>query len=222
MARVKSTESKKIQPLPPAPNYNLETRVLQDCVGPVAGIDEAGRGPLAGPVVAAAVILDRHAIPDGLNDSKKLSAGKRETLFEIICRTAHVSVASASQTRVDQINIRQATFYAMRMALAGLSERPRFVLIDGRDVPPGLVCPGEAVIKGDAHSVSIAAASIIAKVTRDHMMSSAGLAYPGYGFEKHMGYGTRLHMQALLRLGACPLHRKTFRPVSEVLNAGRE
>lgn len=200
------------------PDFSLEKAILRKQTGPVAGIDEAGRGPLAGPVVAAAVVLDRKAIPEGLNDSKKLSASKREELFNIICLTAHVSVAAASQHRIDRTNIRQATLYAMCRALAGLSIAPGFALVDGRDVPTDLLCPGEAVVKGDSRSVSIAAASIIAKVTRDRMMRAAGAFYPGYGFEKHMGYGTVAHIEALNTLGACPLHRATFRPVTEVLD----
>ena len=200
-----------------SPDFSLEAEILEKFGDPVAGIDEAGRGPLAGPVVAAALILDPDAIPAGLNDSKKLNASRRSELFEALCRSAHVSVAAASRARIDRTNIRQATLYAMRVALRGLSLTPACALIDGRDVPNDLICPGEAVVKGDARSLSIAAASIVAKVTRDRMMDAAGLFYPGYGFEKHMGYGTAMHMQALEELGACPLHRTTFRPVTNVI-----
>jgi len=180
-------------------------------------VDEAGRGPLAGPVVAAAVILDVGSIPQGLNDSKKLSPKRRLELFEIICACAHVGVAAGSVGRIDRTDIRQATLYAMRMALAGLSCTPSCVLIDGRDVPSGLICHGQAVIGGDARSLSIAAASIVAKVTRDRMMHAASAHFPGYGFERHMGYGTAMHLHALQTLGACALHRRTFRPVTAVL-----
>lgn len=226
MASPKSRRSKTAQSKPPLilparPDFSLETAILANVGGPIAGIDEAGRGPLAGPVVAAAVILDANSIPQGLNDSKKLSAGKREELFEIICRSAHVSVAAVSQSQIDRMNIRAATLCAMRQALAGLAVAPLHALIDGRDVPPDLRCPADAIVKGDARSVSIAAASIIAKVTRDRMMLAASRFYPGYGFENHMGYGTAAHLEALDRLGASRLHRATFRPVALTIEARR-
>lgn len=204
------------------PDFSLETVLLDAAIGPVAGVDEAGRGPLAGPVVAAAIILDPTAIPDGLNDSKKLSAGKRTDLFEMICRSAHVSVAAVSQTQIDRMNIRAATLYAMRQALAGLAVTPHHALIDGRDVPQGLSCPADAIIKGDGRSVSIAAASIVAKVTRDRMMHAASRFYPGYGFENHMGYGTAAHLEALDQIGASRLHRATFAPVAKAIEASRK
>lgn len=208
--------------LPAKPDFSLETAALKTAEAPVAGVDEAGRGPLAGPVVAAAVILDPAAIPDGLNDSKKLSARKREELFDLICRSAHIGVAAISQGQIDRMNIRAATLCAMQWALAGLAVTPRHALIDGRDVPPALACSADAIIKGDARSVSIAAASIVAKVTRDRMMHAASRFYPGYGFENHMGYGTVAHMEALDRLGASPLHRTSFAPVAKAIEASRK
>jgi len=208
--------------LPVQPDFSLETALPNATRGLVAGVDEAGRGPLAGPVVAAAVMLDPAAIPNGLNDSKKLSAGKRADLFDMICRSAHVGVAAVSQCQIDRMNIRAATLYAMRQALEALAVTPEHALVDGRDVPPGLCCTADAIIKGDARSVSIAAASIIAKVTRDRMMHAASRFYPGYGFERHMGYGTAAHLDALDRLGASRLHRASFAPVAKAIEASRK
>ncbi len=181
----------------------------------VAGIDEAGRGPLAGPVVAAAVILNPAAIPDGLADSKTLSAKRRETLFAAILATADVAFAAVSARVIDEINIRQATLRAMARAAAGLSDRPDFVLVDGRDLPP-VTCPGEAVIGGDGTSVSIAAASIVAKVVRDRMMDEAARAFPGYGFHSNAGYGTAAHRAAIEARGPCPIHRMSFSPLKQL------
>jgi ribonuclease HII len=199
--------------LPLVPDFSLESRAKRKGLWPVAGTDEAGRGPLAGPVVAAAVILDPDFIPEGLNDSKKLSAAQREALYERILSQATVSIASSSPKRIDLIDIRKASLDAMRRAVAGLGIEARHVLADGRDVPSGLTCSGEAVVKGDARSVSIAAASIIAKVMRDRMMARAGLVYPDYGFEIHAGYGTERHRSAIVTHGPCPLHRMSFRPL---------
>ncbi len=199
--------------LPLVPDFSLESRAKRRGSWPVAGTDEAGRGPLAGPVVAAAVILDPKRIPEGLNDSKKLSASQREALYQVILREATVSIASSSPRRIDLIDIRKASLDAMRRAVAGLDQEARHVLADGRDVPPGLICAGEAVVKGDARSVSIAAASIVAKVMRDRMMVRAGLVYPDYGFEVHVGYGTDRHRSAIVTHGPCPLHRMSFRPL---------
>ncbi|MDR7028797.1 ribonuclease HII [Rhizobium rosettiformans] len=199
--------------LPLVPDFSLESRAKRRGSWPVAGTDEAGRGPLAGPVVAAAVILDPRRIPEGLNDSKKLSASQREALYQVILREATVSIASSSPRRIDLIDIRKASLDAMRRAVAGLDQEARHVLADGRDVPPGLICAGEAVVKGDARSVSIAAASIVAKVMRDRMMVRAGLVYPDYGFEVHAGYGTDRHRSAIVTHGPCPLHRMSFRPL---------
>lgn len=196
-------------------DFSLELAARDAGHWPVAGTDEAGRGPLAGPVVAAAVILDPDNIPAGLNDSKKLSLKQREALFEAIMATAHVSIASSSPRLIDEINILRASLDAMRRAVAGLPITPAHVLVDGRDVPKGLSCSGTAVIKGDSRSVSIAAASIIAKVTRDRMMDRAGLVYPAYGFGKHAGYGTKQHRDAIISDGPCPLHRMSFRPLKK-------
>lgn len=199
--------------LPAQPDFSLELAAHQAGHWPVAGTDEAGRGPLAGPVVAAAVILDPEHIPDGLNDSKQLTLKQRERLFEDIMATAHVSIATSGPRAIDDKNILRASLDAMRRAVQGLSVRPAYLLVDGRDVPSGIGCEGKAVIKGDSRSVSIAAASIIAKVTRDRMMVRAGLTYAPYGFTKHAGYGTAQHRQAIAEHGPCPLHRMSFRPL---------
>ncbi|POO56518.1 ribonuclease HII [Agrobacterium rosae] len=195
------------------PDFSLELEARNRGLWPVAGTDEAGRGPLAGPVVAAAVILDPENIPEGLNDSKKLSKARREVLFEKILETSIVSVASSGPVLIDRMNILRASLDAMRRAVLGLHTAPAIVLADGRDIPPGLSCDAKAVIKGDGRSVSIAAASIIAKVTRDRMMERAGLIHPAYGFEAHVGYGTPTHLRAIEANGPCPLHRMSFRPM---------
>lgn len=195
------------------PDFSFELAGRRDGLWPVAGTDEAGRGPLAGPVVAAAVILDPDNIPEGLNDSKQLSIARREELFDIILACATVSIASSGPGRIDDTDIRKASLDAMRRAVLGLSSRPALVLADGRDVPPGLPCQGKAVVKGDARSVSIAAASIVAKVARDRMMARAGLVFPAYGFAVHAGYATRRHRTAIDDHGPCPLHRMSFRPL---------
>jgi len=185
--------------------------------GPVAGVDEAGRGPLAGPVVAAAVILDPARIPDGLDDSKALTAEFREELFAAITAHHRVAFAAAAVDRIDRDNIRGATLWAMRRAVAGLCRPPQGVLVDGKDVPPNLPCRGLAIVKGDARVPAIAAASIVAKVVRDRLMRRQAGLYPGYGFERHVGYATPEHQSALERLGPCPLHRRSFAPVREAL-----
>lgn len=181
---------------------------------PVAGLDEAGRGPLAGPVVAAAVVLDPARIPEGLDDSKRLTALQREVLFaEILRKALGVSMASVSAEAIDGSDIRKASLEAMRRALAGLPLRPLLALADGRDVPPGLVCEGRALVRGDQRSQSIAAASIVAKVMRDRMMSACGRADARYGFELHMGYATAVHRSAVALHGpAARLHRISFAP----------
>ena len=199
------------------PDFALETSAMARFGGLVAGVDEVGRGPLAGPVVTAAVILDPDAIPDGLDDSKKLTGRKREVLFDAICESAQVSIASASPDQIDRLNIRGATLWAMARAIAGLASRPSYCLFDGRDVAPEAGVIGEAVIKGDGRSLSIAAASIVAKVARDRMMVRLGAQLPGYGFEQHMGYGTRGHLAALKELGVTAHHRRSFRPVAMML-----
>ncbi|KQV32342.1 ribonuclease HII [Rhizobium sp. Root1203] len=199
--------------VPLVPDFRLELKARKAGHWPVAGADEAGRGPLAGPVVAAAVILDPKRIPEGLNDSKQLSAMKREELFEQILATATVAIASSSSRRIDETDIRKASLDAMRRAICSLAILPSYVLTDGLDVPPGLHCPGQAVVKGDARSVSIAAASIVAKVTRDRMMTRADLIFPLYGFASHAGYGTTQHRAGIEAHGPCSLHRMTFRPL---------
>ncbi len=192
--------------------------------GLVAGIDEAGRGPLAGPVVAACVLLRTSQVPRALtaalDDSKKLSRGQREAAYGMLMSamaggTAAIGVAAASVAEIDRINILQATMLAMRRALARLPVRPDHVLVDGNRVPPGLSCPATAVIGGDATSFSIAAASIVAKVVRDRAMSRLAERYPGFGWTKNMGYGTAEHTQALARLGPSRHHRLSFAPCAQ-------
>ena len=178
--------------------------------GYLAGVDEAGRGPLAGPVFAAAVILSDDVIIEGINDSKKLSEKKRELLYDEICEKAiSYCVASVDEKEIDDINILQATFKAMRNAVSGLSVTPDYVLIDGNKSPSTSFVE-ETVVKGDSKSMSIAAASILAKVSRDRYITEIADKYPGYGFEKHKGYGTKAHYEAIEKLGICPIHRKTF------------
>ena len=183
----------------------------------IAGVDEAGRGPWAGPVVAAAVVLPRGARIRGLNDSKKLSSKKRDELFiEISRRTPSVGVGIISQDVIDDVNILEATFLAMKEAISRLSGAPELVLVDGWPIP-GLNIRQCAIIGGDGKSAVIAAASIIAKVTRARIMTEYSVKYPQYSFEKHKGYGTKEHRKALARYGPCPLHRKSFAPVRESL-----
>lgn len=197
------------------PHFLLETKLQQKQYGLVAGIDEVGRGPLAGPVVAAAVILSKGNLPKGLNDSKKLSFSRRLSCYDEIMEKAQaVCVASYNAETIDKINIREASLAAMRQALLGLSIAPDFALIDGRDIPQFLPCPALAVIKGDGLCASIAAASIIAKVVRDKMMMQTAQFYPDYGFNKHMGYGTEQHRNQLKEKGAIKrLHRYSFAPL---------
>jgi len=200
-----------------SPDFTFETRAQQDGHAPVAGVDEVGRGPFAGPVTAAAVILDPDNIPPGLADSKKLSARARAILFELIAASSEVSVASASVAEIDRLNILNASLLAMRRALAGLQRSPGYALIDGNRLPTGLGCPAEAIIRGDGRSASIAAASIMAKVTRDRLMGALAREFPGYGWEKNAGYGTRQHIAALKTLGVTPHHRRSFKPIHNIL-----
>jgi ribonuclease HII len=194
-------------------NFRVERDLLKRGTWPVAGIDEAGRGPLAGPVAAAAVVLDPRAVPRGLNDSKQLTAEERDRLYkEIMLRALAVAVAFASAAEIDQINIRQATFLAMRRALDALDLAPRHVLIDGDDLPPRLWVSAETIVKGDALISSIAAASIVAKVTRDRLMRRVCSLYPAYRFSEHFGYATKAHLAAIATHGPCPFHRLSFRP----------
>ncbi len=183
----------------------------------IAGVDEVGRGPLAGPVVAAAVILDPDRIPGGLNDSKKLTAARREALLPLILAAAEVGIGSASVAEIDGLNILRASHLAMCRALACLTPDPDHVLIDGNMLPRGLTLSAEALIGGDARSVSIAAASIVAKVTRDRIMVDLAQQHPGYGWETNMGYGAPLHLKALVDLGPTPHHRRSFAPVHNIL-----
>jgi len=179
----------------------------------VAGIDEAGRGPLAGPVVAAAVILDANNIPAGLDDSKTLSQKKRNNLYLEILRGGEVSIATISAKLIDEMNIRQATLLCMSRAANALNTQPDWCIIDGKDVPSELKGRATAVIKGDGRSSSIAAASIIAKVTRDAIMCQAADTYGDYGFEQHKGYGTLAHRKAITKHGPCAIHRFSFAPI---------
>ncbi len=194
------------------PTFRRERRALAKGVWPVAGCDEAGRGPLAGPVVAAAVVLDPQRIPRGLNDSKKLDAAEREKLYDKICATADVAVAFGSTQRIDRDNILRASLWALARAVGSLSVRPKLVYVDGRD-RIDVSCDCEAVIGGDALVLSIAAASIVAKVTRDRLMRRIGAMHPGYGFERHMGYSVPEHVAALRTLGPTIHHRQSFAPV---------
>ncbi|MBP0649617.1 ribonuclease HII, partial [Mycobacterium tuberculosis] len=183
-------DSPALVALPAGPDFSREMRLKRRGARVVCGIDEAGRGPWAGPVSVAAVVLDVRRIPDGLDDSKRLKPAERERLAERILAEHDVALVFATPARIDALNIRGATLWAMAAAARALACRPDHALVDGRDVPPGLICPGDAVIGGDGLSLSIAAASIVAKVVRDrHMVRQAEL-YPGYGFENHMGYGT--------------------------------
>jgi len=198
-------------------HFQFEAELLARGVWPVAGIDEVGRGPLAGPVCVAAVILDPDDVPQGIDDSKKLSAQRREALSEeIFGRAVAISVALASAAEIDALNIRVATLKCMSRAAHSLSLAPSFALVDGRDLPV-LPCPGRAIIEGDATSLSIAAASIIAKVTRDRLMARLDAFHPGYGFADHVGYATAFHRETLRRLGPCPHHRRSFASVREQL-----
>jgi ribonuclease HII len=196
------------------PDFSFETKAIADGLWPVAGMDEAGRGPLAGPVVAAAVVLDPANIPQGLDDSKRLNATRREALFSSILASAlGVSMASISAEGIDASNILKASLEAMRRALCGLPIPAKLALADGRDVPPRLPCAGRALVHGDQRSQSIAAASIVAKVMRDRMMAGCGSRHAHYGFEVHMGYGTARHRAAIRAHGPLQrLHRISFAP----------
>lgn len=197
-----------------SPDFSLEA----EHSGIVCGVDEAGRGPLAGPVVAAAVILDSRAtLPCGLNDSKKLSPARREALYAWLTAHTPYAVSVIPAEAIDRLNILRASLCAMAEAIGALSPAPGVALIDGNRVPHPAPCTAIAIVKGDARSLSIAAASIIAKVTRDRLMLDYATLYPEYGFERHMGYGTPEHMDTLRRHGPCPLHRRSFAPVRAAL-----
>ena len=190
--------------------FRYEEEAREQGYAAVCGVDEAGRGPLAGPVCAAAVILPAGLVIEGVNDSKKLSEKKREELFPVICEKALAyGIGWADEREIDEINILQATYRAMQRAVESLPYKADYALIDGNRMPP-LAIPGTTIVKGDALSMSIAAASILAKVSRDRVMVQLSREYPQYGFEKHKGYGTAAHVQALREYGPCPLHRQSF------------
>lgn len=191
-------------------DYSWEQKAKEQGYSLVCGIDEAGRGPLAGPVYAAAVILPDGLELPGLNDSKKLTEKKREELFSLICEKAIAyGIGCASEQEIDEINILQATYLAMRRAVEELPVPADYALVDGNRMPP-LAIPGETIVKGDASSASIAAASILAKVSRDRVMKMMDEVYPQYQFAKHKGYGTKLHVEMIREYGPSPIHRKTF------------
>lgn len=200
------------------PDFAAEQRLRYDGFRLIAGVDEAGRGPIAGPVVAAAVVLDPATCPDGLDDSKRLSAERRNELAIAIRACAAVGIGIIGPREIDDVNILQATMQAMQRAVADLRSAPDAALIDGNRAP-ALACETRTLVKGDQRSLSIAAASIIAKVTRDDLMDAIARDHPGYGFETHRGYPTLAHRRALVALGPCPEHRRSFRPVAEALAA---
>lgn len=192
-------------------NCEYDSALRSEGFSLLCGVDEAGRGPLAGPVFAAAVVFEEGNVPEGLNDSKKLTERKREQLFDRICETAlSYSIASASVEEIEELNILQATFLAMTRAVEGLCVKPDLTLVDGNRVPPQLAVPARYVIKGDALSASIGAASVLAKVSRDRYLMELDKRYPQYAFAKHKGYGTALHYECLRAHGPCPEHRMSF------------
>ena len=195
------------------PDLSFERRET----GRIAGVDEVGRGPFAGPVVAAAVILDLHNIPDGIQDSKKTSHAKREGLFEALKKTAAIGIGEANVQEIDSLNILQASLLAMRRAVQALPVRPDVALVDGnRD--PDLKIPTRLIVKGDGRSLSIAAASIVAKVTRDRKMCELAEEFPHYGWEKNAGYGTAEHRKGLREFGVTPQHRRSFAPIRALIS----
>ena len=208
--------AEKSAPPSKPPSFRRERKLFASGVRFVAGCDEAGRGPLAGPVVAAAVILNPNKIPRGIDDSKRLTAEERERLFEKICATASFAVAVASPTRIDRDNILRASLWALARAVEALPVKPEHVFVDGRD-RIAVDCNCEAVIGGDGIVLSIAAASIVAKVTRDRLMARLASEYPGYGFESHKGYSVPEHLAALRELGPTVHHRRSFAPVAALL-----
>ncbi len=217
--KVKDADSPQLFPKDINPDFSFENRLLQSGLTAVCGVDEAGRGPLAGPVTAAAVILNPDAIPAGLHDSKKLSEKKREALFDEVLCHAIVSISHVSASTIDRMNIRNASLYAMVLAVQGLETSAQHALIDGNALPPGLPCPATVLVKGDARCLSIAAASITAKVSRDRLMVRAAGLYPEYGLHQHKGYPTKAHRDALMEMGASDIHRTSFAPVAKALEA---
>ena len=199
------------------PNFKIEQDLISKGCSIIAGVDEVGRGPLAGPVTAAAVILDPLNIPDNLNDSKVLSSKKREKLFEELKSSSTCAVAHVSPEEIDKLNILQASLLAMVNAVTNLKVKPKHILIDGNTVPDRLVGRATAIVKGDRKVLSIAAASIIAKVTRDKLMHDLGSEFPVYGWAKNAGYPTKCHMNAIVKYGITPHHRRSFKPVHNIL-----
>lgn len=193
------------------PDYEFEKAAVNSGFSCICGVDEAGRGPLAGPVCAAAVILPDDAVIEGLDDSKKLTEKKRERLYDIIKETAVAySVAYGTLEEIETVNILEATYLAMNRAIEGLSVKPDFALIDGNRVPRGIKIPCETIVKGDSKSMSVAAASVLAKVTRDRLMLEYDKKYPEYNFKKHKGYGTKEHTELIKQYGPCEIHRLSF------------
>ncbi len=200
------------------PHFDFEREAMTQGLRWVAGVDEVGRGPLAGPVGVAAVILDPDDLPEGLDDSKALCEARRDALRPVIfAKAISVSIVFASAEEIDRYNIRRAALRAMAGAVRSLSVRPHLALIDGRDIPDGLGCPARAIVGGDALSMSIAAASIVAKTTRDALMRNLSQEYPQYGFADHVGYATAFHRRALAASGPCPYHRRSFRLAEDLI-----
>ena len=199
------------------PNFDVETRLIRKGYKAIAGVDEVGRGCIAGPVTAAAVILNPQKIPTGLNDSKKLNLKNREKIFQSIQDTCTFCVAHSSVEEIAQINILQASLLSMKRAIFGLRIKPDFVLIDGNKNQEGLESNFETIIKGDSKSLSIAAASIVAKLTRDRIMSRLDKDFPGYTWSQNAGYPTKMHKSAILDIGITPYHRRSFKPVYNIL-----
>jgi ribonuclease HII len=199
------------------PDFSFEFAAAQGGAQRVVGVDEVGRGPLCGPVTAAAVWLDPAHLPEGLRDSKRLSARARDTLALEIRAYADVGIGHASPAEIDRLNILQATFLAMQRAVAALALPPDHLLIDGNRLPKDLLCPAQAIVKGDGRCMSIAAASIIAKTARDKIMADLALKHPGYGWERNAGYPTKCHLNAIATLGPTPEHRRSFKPIRKIL-----
>lgn len=220
----RSASTETLLPLdePALPTDFFERRARKRGAEWIAGVDEAGRGPLAGPVVVAAVMFEGRRFPRGLDDSKKLTLEERLRLYDKILASGFVGIAVASRARIDSMNILQASLWGMTKAVRALPRRADHVLVDGNMLPRGLPCPGEALVSGDSRSVSIAAASIVAKVTRDRLMARLAKAFPGYGFETHKGYSTPEHFAALEAHGPCPHHRQSFMPIKQRLEPSPE
>lgn len=211
--------------MPDFPNYSAEKEILAQGYKTICGVDEVGRGPWAGPVVAAAVVLDETQLPLGVTDSKKLSAKRREALYDFIMEQASVGntqvfIAEASVEEIDSLNIREATLLAMKRAVEGLNAPVDYVFVDG-NVMPNLSCKGECVVKGDSRVMSIAAASVVAKVYRDRLMGELANAHPHYGWEKNAGYGVKVHQEGIAAFGVTEHHRRSFKPIRTYLEAQR-